>query len=425
MDESDPMALGRRAEQMLAALGVISAEEGRLTRLYLTPEHRRAADLVAGWMREAGLDVTEDGLGTVRGRLAPRHADRGANLQRRLLIGSHIDTVLDAGRYDGTLGVVAGILAAEHIARTRGGLAVGVDVLAFGDEEGSRFPATLLCSNAVAGAFDPADLDVTSVDGVTLRDALRIYGKDPSAPGSHRYEPGEAIGYVEVHIEQGPVLEDAGEALGVVTAIAAQSRLSVTVFGEAGHAGTVPMALRRDALAAAAEMMAALESIARSHADDFMVATVGRITAQPGASNVIPGRVAFSVDLRSQTDAVRNEALATLRSRLQAIAESRRVSISVETVHDTASTICDGALSDRLAASVVAVGGRAPRLPSGAGHDGQAVAKLCPIAMLFVRCRGGISHNPAEFVSVEDMGKAVLALIRFLEGLDEDQPRPR
>jgi allantoate deiminase len=412
MAEPDAKRLGERAEAMIRALAAISAEEGRLTRLYLTPEHRRAADLVASWMVEAGLAVEEDALGTVRGRLA---APDNGSPPRRLLLGSHIDTVIDAGAYDGTLGVVLAILVADHFARSAERLAFGLDVLAFGDEEGSRFPVTLLCSNAVAGSFDAAALDAVSVDGVTLRDALTGYGKEAATTIAAPYAPGEAIGYVEAHIEQGPVLEAKGEALGVVTAIAAQTRLNVTVVGEAGHAGTVPMTLRRDALAAAAEVMGALEAIASWHEDDFMVATVGRLSVSPGASNVIPSRVTFSVDLRSQSGSVRDEALAAFMTQLHAIAERRRVTVSVERMHEVGSVLCDPALASGLAEAIEAVGGTPIRLASGAGHDGQAMRALCPIAMLFVRCKGGISHNPAESATAQDMGLAAAALIRFVE----------
>ncbi|MDQ0469272.1 allantoate amidohydrolase [Labrys wisconsinensis] len=412
----DIEALGRRAEAMIRALAAISAEEGRITRLYLTPEHRRAADLVASWMQAAGLVVSEDALGTVRGRLPAEAERQGANGARRLLLGSHIDTVIDAGAYDGNLGVVAGILAAEHIARSRGAMPFGIDVLAFGDEEGSRFPATLLCSGAVAGHFDPGALAVESVDGITLEAALRAYGGDPGAIAQAACDPAEAAAYVEVHIEQGPVLEAEGEALGVVTAIAGQTRLSVTVVGEAGHAGTVPMALRRDALAASAEIMGLVEAIGRDNAADFTVATVGKLTLSPGASNVIPARVVFTVDLRSQTDTVREAALTRLRDGVEAIAARRRVTAWMERVHEVGATACDAGLQAGLGAAIEAGGGRALRLASGAGHDGQAMGRLCPIAMLFVRCRGGVSHNPAEFVSTADMGRAVAALIRFVEG---------
>jgi allantoate deiminase len=410
------MALGREAESMIRALALISAEEGHLTRLYLTPEHRLAADLVGRWMVDAGLEVSEDALGTVRGRLAP--AADGRNDVQRLLIGSHIDTVIDAGAYDGALGVVAGILAVREVIRKHGRLPFGIDVLAFGDEEGSRFPATLLCSQAVTGRFDPTALQVESVDGVRLEDALRLYGKDPAEIPAAAYQPGEAAAYVELHIEQGPVLEQAGEALGVVTAIASQSRHSVTVVGEAGHAGTVPMHLRRDALAASAEIALAIENLARRHADDFMVATVGKLAVSPGASNVIPARVVFTVDLRSQTDIRRIEAMNWLREEILAIATRRGVTAWIERTHEAQARPCDPALQAGFAAAIGERGGKAIHLPSGAGHDGQAVGAMCPIGMLFVRCRGGISHSPAEFTSVRDMGLAVTALIRFIEGFD-------
>lgn len=410
------MALGREAENMIRALALISTEEGHLTRLYLTPEHRLAADLVRRWMEDAGLDVSEDALGTVRGRLAP--AGGGKNSVQRLLVGSHIDTVIDAGAYDGTLGVIAGILAVREVIKKHGKMPFGIDVLAFGDEEGSRFPATLLCSQAVAGRFDPSALQVESVDGVKLEDALRLYGKDPAEIPAAAYEPGEAAAYVELHIEQGPVLEQAGEALGVVTAIASQSRHSVTVVGEAGHAGTVPMNLRRDALAAVAEIALAIEGLAQRHADDFMVATIGKMSLSPGASNVIPARVVFTIDLRSQTDARRIEAMNWLREEILAIATRRRVTAWIERTHEAEARPCAPALQAGFAKAMGGHGSQATHLPSGAGHDGQAVGTLCPIGMLFVRCRGGISHNPAEFTSVRDMGLAITTLIRFIENFD-------
>ncbi|MCZ7656831.1 MAG: hydantoinase/carbamoylase family amidase [Xanthobacteraceae bacterium] len=277
---TDPDRLGARAAAMIEELCAISAEPGRLVRLYLTPEHRRAADLVARWMREAGLAAGEDALGTVRGRWGGG---------RRLLIGSHLDSVIDAGRYDGPLGVVAGILAAEQVVRSGRQLPFGIDVLAFGDEEGSRFPSTLSSSAACAGVFDDAMLSLADRDGVPMAEALRAYGKSPAEIPAAAYGRADAAAYVEVHIEQGPVLESENEPLGVVTGIVGASRLRVTVTGEAGHAGTVPMDLRRDALAGAAELVLAVERIVRTHHDDRMVGTVGRIEAAPGATNVTPG----------------------------------------------------------------------------------------------------------------------------------------
>jgi allantoate deiminase len=400
--------LGSRAEAMIETLGAISAEPDRLVRLFLSPEHRRAADLVAQWMREVGMEVAEDALGTVRGRYRGESANR-------LLIGSHLDSVIDAGKYDGPFGVVAGILAVDNLARAGRRLPFGIDVLAFGDEEGSRFPSTLSTSAACVGAFDPATLALTDRDGVSYADALHAYGKDASRIPEAAYSPAEAAGYVEVHIEQGPVLEREGEPLGIVTGIVGQNRMRVTVIGEAGHAGTTPMDLRRDALAGAAELILAAEQIAKANAAELMVATVGRIEALPGATNVIPGRVAFSIDLRSMTDAVRRQAVQQLQAEAWRLVEARGLQIEFEPLFEGTTTAMSPAMQDLLATSVEGIGHKPIRLPSGAGHDAQMMARLCPSAMLFVRCRGGISHNPAEYASPQDMGTAIAALIGFIE----------
>jgi allantoate deiminase len=413
LDESSIRTLGARAEAMINELAEVSAEPGRLVRLFLTPEHRRAAEVVSGWMGKAGMQVFEDALGTVRGRMPTAAA-------RRLLIGSHIDTVIDAGKYDGPLGVIAGILAAEHFARRDQQLPFGIDVLAFGDEEGSRFPSAFSTSAAVAGVFDRAMLKFADGKGVTFADALAAYHKNPADIGP-LYQPGEALAYIEVHIEQGPVLEAEKRPLGVVTGIVGQHRMRVTVTGQAGHAGTVPIKLRQDALVGAAEMVMAVETLARGHESDGMVATVGRIEAFPGAVNVIPGRVEFTVDLRSMTDALRRAAMLRIETQARRIAIARKLKADFETIHDAPTTPCAPALQDELAAAISDLGLTPVRLPSGAGHDGQMMAKLCPIGMLFVRCRGGISHNPAEYASPQDMGYAIAALIRFIERFDPER----
>jgi allantoate deiminase len=407
MTSLDPEVLGARAYAMIAELAAISAEPGRLVRQFLTPEHRRAADLVARWMHEAGLAVGEDALGTLRGRFG--------NARRRLLIGSHIDTVIDAGKYDGPLGVVAGIIAAEPFVRAKAKLPFGIDVLAFGDEEGSRFPTTMSSSSACAGVFESEALNSADGNGVTLSAALRAYGKKPQDIPAAAYRAQDAAAYVEVHIEQGPVLESKGEPLGVVTGIVGQSRLRVTVTGEAGHAGTVPMVHRRDALAGVAEMALALEKIAREHPEDGLVGTIGRLDASPGAINIIPGRVLFTVDVRSLTDRVRTRAVERFQDEARRIATARGLKLAVESFHEIATAHCAEPLQEQLAASIAELGHTPIRLPSGAGHDAQVMTRLCPSAMLFVRCRGGISHNPAEFASVSDMGLAIAALIRFIE----------
>jgi len=399
----DPPSLGRRAEAMLFELAAISAEPERLVRLYLTPEYRRAADLVAFWMREAGLEVFEDQLGNVRGR---------AGNAPRLLLGSHIESVVDAGRYDGTLGVVAAILAYDTLARAGAKPAFGIELIAFGDEEASRFPTTLSTSAALAGHFDPKTLQLKDSAGISYGKALRAYGKNPDDIASVALKPQEAAAYVELHIEQGPVLEAENQPLGIVTAMVGQTRLSIEVKGEAGHAGTVPMSLRRDALAGAAEMTLAAEKIGQGGG----VATVGVIEAKPGAVNIIPGSVRFTLDLRAASNEARNKAIAAFRHECERIAAKRKLDGAFTLTHEIPTTPCDPRLQDQLAVAIEAVGGKPARLPSGAGHDGMSMAKLCPIAMMFVRCKGGVSHNPAEYASPADMGLAVAALVRFIEG---------
>jgi allantoate deiminase len=402
MADVNPAALGARAEAMIKALAPVSSEPDKLVRLFLSAEHRRAADLVAQRMREAGMNVTEDALGTVRGRIGEGP---------RLLIGSHLDSVVDGGNYDGPLGVIAGIVAVGHFG---GKPPIPIDVLAFGDEEGSRFPSTYASSSACVGAFDFETLRLADRNGMTLAEALQAYGKNPGDIAKAAYAAGEAAGYVEVHIEQGPLLEAANQALGVVTGIVGQSRWRTIVTGEAGHAGTVPMTMRRDAMAGAAEMALAVERIGR--AGDQMVATIGRIEAKPGATNIIPGQVVFTVDLRCMDDKIRHAAVTQFENEARRIAAARKLEVEFEHFHDTPAAACDPVLQDKIAASIGDVGCRDIRMPSGAGHDAQMMARLCPSVMLFVRCRGGISHNPAEYASPADMGLAVAALIKFIEG---------
>ena len=405
LSPSEIDALGTRAEAMVNTLGTISAEPDRLVRLFLTPEHRRAADRVAAWMREAGLEVSEDALGTVRGRL---------DGPRRLLIGSHIDTVIDAGKYDGPFGVIAGILAADHFIRAGRRLPFGIDVLAFGDEEGSRFPATLSSSAACAGLPRTEMLKLADRNGVTLADAIKAYGKSLDDIPRAAYKRDEAAAYVEVHIEQGPVLETRNQPLGVVTAIIGQTYLNIEFLGEAGHAGTVPMMLRRDALAGAAEAMLLGERLARDTKGE-VVATVGRMTVAPGASNVIPGNVVLIFDIRSGSEAARAKLADALKSGAREIADRRHLGLTITSTREVATTPCHPHIQDQFAEAIRALGAEPLRLGSGAGHDGQAMAKLCPIGMLFVRCRGGISHNPMEYASPRDLGLAVAALIGFIE----------
>jgi allantoate deiminase len=395
----------------LEALARFSDDPPALTRLYLAPAYRAAALQVQAWMGEAGMEARIDAVGNVVGRYEGIRPGLPA-----LLVGSHIDTVRDAGRYDGNLGVLAAIeaVAALHAVGER--LPFAVEVIAFGDEEGARFPVALTGSRAVAGILDAAALDAEDGDGVSVREALRRFGGDPDAIGGVARSRNEALAYVELHIEQGPVLEAEGLPVGVVTAIAGASRFTVEVTGEAGHAGTVPMRLRRDALAAAAEMILEVERIAVATPD--LVATVGRIEALPGAVNVIPSRVRFTIDIRSADDGVRGDAIAALGQGLADLARRRGVAVRLDRTYDEAAAVCAPWLVGQLEAAVGRSGIRALRLPSGAGHDGLAMARLCPIGMLFVRCKGGISHNPAESITPEDAGVAVRVLLDLLRHLE-------
>jgi allantoate deiminase len=390
--------------QIMARLDTLArwtSQPDGLTRLYLSPEHRAAADEVAGWMREAGLAVRIDPLGTVVGRREGTIAGAPA-----VLMGSHIDTVRDAGRYDGNLGVVAAIAAAERLGR-QAPLPRPIEVLAFGDEEGVRFAGTLRGSRAIAGRLTGRDLAEVDGDGVSVAAALAAFGSDPGAWPSAARAPGEVEAYLELHIEQGPVLEAEGLPVGVVTAIAAALRAGITIEGEAGHAGTVPMAMRRDALAAAAETVLAVE--ARAVAEGA-VGTVGRIEALPGAANVIPGQARLTLDLRAPDPAARDRALAAIEADLAAIAARRGVAARLEVTLRHDGCTCSAPLSAHLARAIAAEGVAVRHLPSGAGHDAMAMAALCPVAMLFVRCKGGISHNPAEAIEAADAGLAARIL---------------
>lgn len=401
------LSLGRRLMDRLEALACFTDDAEGLTRLYLSPSHRRAAETLSGWMRDAGMAVHTDAVGTLIGR----HEGAAAG-GRALVIGSHIDTVRRAGKYDGSLGVIAALTAVEALATQGERLPFAIDVVAFGDEEGIRFPSTLRGSRALAGTLDSPALDECDGDGTSVREALVAFGADPSRLAEAAMPRHKALGFIEVHIEQGPVLERAGRPLGVVTAINGARRLSVSVQGVAGHAGTSPMAMRRDSLVAAAEMILAVERIAKETRD--VVASVGVIEALPGAVNVIPGETRFTVDVRAPVDGARDAVVDEIQSAAEGIAARRGLDVCIATTHRAPAMTCDGTLIAALDASVRAIGHEPLHLPSGAGHDAMAMAALCPVAMLFVRCAGGISHHPAEAITLEDADAAIRVLIHFL-----------
>ncbi|MGH1574463.1 allantoate amidohydrolase [Methylobacterium sp. P31] len=407
------MIFAPRIQERLDALAAITAEPGAITRLYLTPEQARAEALVAGWMREAGMAVRHDAVGNLIGRIEGPEPGGPA-----LVLGSHLDTVRNAGRYDGPLGVLTGLACVEALAREGTRLPHALEVVAFGDEEGVRFAATLTGSRAFAGHLDPAVLDAADAEGVTVAAAMRALDLDPDAIASAARSPGEVLGYLELHIEQGPMLERAGLPVGVVTAISGASRLEMTVTGEAGHAGTVAMSERRDALAGAAECILAIE--ARCRGEAHLVGTVGRIEARPGAVNTIPGQVRFTLDLRAPDDAQRRAAFSDIGTACRGIVERRGLGLETTVLHEAAAVPGDPSLTALIRDAVAAEGFPVLDLPSGAGHDGMAVAAIAPIAMVFVRCRGGISHNPAEFASLPDIEAGARVLLGAVRAFGVD-----
>jgi allantoate deiminase len=396
-----------RVFERCAMLGRLSEQEDGLTRIFLSPQQKAANALVLDWMRAAGMAAHLDAIGNCVGRYEGARPGLPC-----LMLGSHLDTVRDAGRYDGMLGVIAAIecVAALHATGTR--LPFAIEVIGFGDEEGVRFGSTLLGSRAVAGTFDATLLDKTDADGVTLRDALVAFGLDPAGIEGVARAPAQVHAYAELHIEQGPVLENEKLPVGVVTAINGGNRFNVEITGMAGHAGTVPMGLRRDALAAAAQCVLAVERIAGSMPE--VVGTVGRIDARPGAMNVIPGKVAFSLDVRAPTDAQRHAAATRIRDEFAGIAAQRRVELTLAPLWEARTAPCAPALQAQIAAAIAAEGVPVRHLPSGAGHDGMALVDVAPIGMLFVRCEGGISHNPAEAITLADAATGTRVFARFI-----------
>ncbi len=393
---------------MIEDLARYTDEPGRLTRLYLSQSHRKAAEATLEFMRQAGLEAHIDALGSVVGRIEGSNPSAPA-----LLIGSHIDSVVDAGRYDGNLGVVLGIVIAEALRDQNIIPSRPIEIAAFGDEENVRFPTNLSTSHALAGRFNEAWLDGKDADGVSLREALAQFGGNPQGIPALARDPARYRGYLEVHIEQGPQLEAEDLPVGIVSAINGITRARAAVIGEAGHAGTVPMGMRRDALAAVAEMIGIVERAGSTRTDT--VATVGVAQVQPGAINVIPARVDFTLDARSPDDAVRHAMVRDIVTECEAAAQRRGVSFSIEPFMDSPATPMDKTLMMHLEDAVKSIGAIPLHLASGAGHDAVAIANLCPVAMLFVRCKGGISHNPAESITVEDADMAARVLLETVK----------
>jgi allantoate deiminase len=407
--------LGQSILDRAEALARFSDMEGGLTCAFLTPAHRSAQALLAQWMEAAGMQVRTDAIGNVIGRYAADHAAGGD--ARVLMTGSHFDTVRNGGRYDGRLGILLpiAVVGALHAAGIR--LPYHLDVVGFAEEEGLRFKTSFLASSVLAGRFDPALLARTDADGVKMREALAASGLpghgELAALQAAAVDSAALLGFVEVHIEQGPVLLDKGLALGVVTQIAGSSRFQVRVEGQASHAGTTPMGMRRDAAAGAAEMILLVET--RCSAAPTLVGTVGQLQIPDGSSNVIPAACTFSMDIRAGEDGIREAAIADIVAGIQQIAARRGLSAHVDRVRPVQNAPCARWLMDQFGAVLRKRGLRAFELPSGAGHDAMMMQRITDVAMLFVRCgNGGISHNPLETITAEDAQLAAEVFVDFL-----------
>jgi allantoate deiminase len=403
---SEFVSLANTVMHWCDVLGAISQAD-YVDRRYLSPQHRQANDQVTVWLKQAGCITWEDDAGNLWGRyesLSP-HAPR-------LIFGSHLDTVPNGGKYDGMLGVLAPIIIVGKLNQAGIRLPFHVDIVGFGDEEGTRFGSTLLGSRALTGKWENHWATLVDKDGISLREAMQAFGLSfDNVAQSTITNKSDILGYVEIHIEQGPVLEDKNLPLGIVTAINGARRFKFDVQGNAGHAGTVPMPLRQDALAASAQMLLAVEKIAIEY---NVVATVGYIENQPNGVNVISGATQFSLDIRSESDVRRDEALDAIIRELNNIAINREVRLSYIQTHSADAVSCDEQLQGLLSDAVKKSGLEAFSLPSGAGHDAMAMADICDVAMLFVRCEKGISHNPRESISQDDVAATLTVTEQFI-----------
>jgi allantoate deiminase len=394
-------------------LATFSETRGETRRTFLSKPMREVHTALAGWMARVGMTVRVDAIGNIRGVYPAAVQGTPAAAPRRLFVGSHLDTVPNAGAFDGVLGVVLGIALVEMLNSRR--FPFSIEIVGFSDEEGVRFGAPFLGSRAFSGTFDDGLLERLDEHGRSLREAIRDFGLDPNRiPDAQA--PANSLGYLEFHIEQGPVLEDLNLPLAVVDVIAGQSRAGVTFVGMARHAGTTPMNLRRDALACAAIWISEVER--EAVATPGLVATVGRIEVEPGAGNVIPARCQLSLDVRHPADRMREVAVERLSKAAQEIASRRGLEVIWEPRLDQGSVTMDAAIASMLERALEQ--GRVPahRMTSGAGHDAMIVAHRMPVGMMFLRCEKGISHHPAESVREDDVAAALDAGLKFLDEVE-------
>jgi allantoate deiminase/N-carbamoyl-L-amino-acid hydrolase len=406
--------MGATVMQWAEEIGALSEDEGALTCTYLTETHQRTAEQIAQWMREAGMHVHIDAVGNVVGRYLSTDPQA-----RTLLTGSHYDTVRNGGKYDGREGILLPIAVVKHLHERGETLPFHFEVIGFSEEEGVRFKSTFLGSNAVTGHFDMKLLDLQDKDGISMREVITQAGHDVAAIPQIARDPADILGYVEVHIEQGPVLLNRDLPVGIVTSIAGSSRYLVELKGVASHAGTTPMDMRKDAAAAAAEIILYVEQRCSQDQHAALVGTVGQLQVPRGSTNVIPGGCQLSLDIRAAVDEVRMAAVKDVLGKIEEICGRRSIDFKLEETLSAPAAPCAPWLMDQLRAATERAGVTPFELASGAGHDAMAIAKLTDVCMLFTRCgNGGISHNPLETMTADDAEVSGQILLDFLRSFE-------
>ncbi|WP_026462888.1 allantoate amidohydrolase [Adhaeribacter aquaticus] len=406
----------KRAEKLLKQineLATISEQSGAITRTYGSEAFIKASQQIKNWMEAAGLDTYIDNIGNVRGKLTCSNPEA-----KTFVIGSHLDSVANAGKFDGPLGIVMGLEMVSQIDKNK--LPFNIELIAFCDEEGVRFHSTYLGSKVVAGSFDKNNLKTKDASGISLQEVIISMGGNPDKLCEDAIKPDDWLGYFEIHIEQGPVLYERNIPVALVTAIAGQNRIEVMFKGVAGHAGTVPMDMRQDALCCAAEFIISVEKYANKHKKEI-VATVGKLHIPNSASNVIPGLVTCTLDLRSADEAMLFSANIAIKNMCRDICQKRNVLMDWHQVQNTNPVTCDVSLNNLLNASIERAGYTVIQLVSGAGHDAVPISKISPATMLFVRCFKGISHNPLEDVELKDIAASIHVADIFLQQLIQQQ----
>ena len=384
-----------------------------VTRFSLTPQHKQANQKLCSWMQESGMSVRTDNAGNLIG-----HYASFSNKAKTLIIGSHQDTVPNGGKYDGILGVILPIALVNYYNKEQLKFDYNIDIIVFSDEEGSRFQSTLLGSKAIAGTFTPDLLKSIDKDNVSLYQALKDFKCNPEKISQDKYQSDQLLGFLELHIEQGPQLESLNIPVGIVNAITGIERHQVSIIGKAGHAGTVPMHLRKDSLVATSEIISFINNICLKQND--MVGVVGQINNFPNGINVIPQKTNFSIELRSPKDTIRQNIRNEILTFIDKIAEKYKVQIHIKKTYEQSAVLCSTKLSNLLKDAIIDTGLEAYTLFSGAGHDGLAISTLTDIAMLFIRCKDGISHHPDESVNISDLSASIEVLNNFLKLLSSN-----